>query len=94
MSKDPAQPQRLVGMFAFGEPNTKPTDENLGWQTRIEAYLGDGRYLVTKFSWLDGSATPSVIVSINEMREWEFYGVEEAWKHRAQVVMEQRYAKR
>jgi len=82
-----AAPTGLVGWYAFGSPGHTPTSENLGWQTKIAAEI-NGRYLVQRFSWIDGEPTDAVLVAFDDMAGWLFFQTAEEWRRHASEINE------
>lgn len=48
-------------------------DGEIDWQGEVVGDIGDGRYLVALFSWLDGCSYKQQIVALNDMATWSFY---------------------
>lgn len=83
----------LIGWFAFGRPGKPPTEEDLGWQVHVVDEVA-GKYLVQRFSWIDGSPTSAVFVTPEDMSEWEFFDTREAWLEYAEKIQTQNRQRR
>jgi len=73
MSKD-FKEQRLIGQYF----HTYELDDSTGRlevynQGCIEGKVTDEVYICQLFSFIDGSETNSIIVHVNNMKDWRFY---------------------
>jgi hypothetical protein len=50
-------------------------------QGHIKAEAYAGTYMVQLFSFLDGRPTSSKLVSVADMRDWEFFSRSEEWRY-------------
>ena len=65
----------LVSRFFHMEADSR------GWQGRVLENLGSERFLVQLYSWLDGTPSDQVIVSLEDMLGWTFYDDAEDWRY-------------
>lgn len=64
--KKPFSSTSLVGSFFHGTASP-------GWQGCVVAEPAPATYLVQLFNWLDGGPSAQRLVSISEMKGWQFY---------------------
>ncbi len=60
-------------------------DGHLGWQGKIEKYLGAGTYLVQLFDWFMGTPSIQKIIPDSAMSEWHFFATSEDMKTYAET---------
>jgi predicted Rossmann-fold nucleotide-binding protein len=62
-------------------------------QGEVKSAIGSCHYLVSLFSWLDGSTTKHIVVSLEDMESWSFYDDDEQFQDKAQEYLTEKYAK-
>lgn len=73
----------MVGLFFHSRDEAGLIE----WQGCVDARMGEGLYLVTTFSWFDGSDHNKKLIPLEDMRTWTFYAdtedMREAWRRQA-----------
>jgi hypothetical protein len=66
----------LVGLFFHSKDETS----KIKGQGYVDARIGADLYLVTTFSWFDGSDHNKLLIPLEEMRSWTFYATADAMR--------------